>query len=61
MLRTELLVEAFRPAPLASGPKSLTSSAFVGHIPGDPSPKRGAQDDSVLKVGNSIPMDGTKT
>ena len=73
MLLTELLVEAFRPAPLAFGPKSLTSSVSVGNIPGDPSPKPGpakpvllcgwksrAQDDSALKVGNSLRMEHTK-
>ena len=54
---TELLVDA---APLTSGPKSLTGSISVGNIPGDPSDKSRAQDDSVLKVGNSIYVYDTK-
>ena len=47
----------FGQAPLASWPKSLSSGISVGNIPGDPSPKRGAQDDSTLKMGKSICMD----
>ena len=51
----------FGQAPLAFGPKSLTSSISVGNIAGDPSPKSRAQDDRVLKFGNTIHMDESES